>query len=372
MDDELDLPPGIWLDRVMSTTTAPDLPYGPPECRPEDHPIAVIGCGNISERHLRAYSRAGYRVVALCDIELARAEEKRDEFFPEADVHREYEAVLARDDVDIVDLPLHPEVRLQVIEDAIEAGKHVLSQKPFVLDVNEGRRLVEAARERGVKLAVNQSGRWAPHFSYLRELVDAGTIGTPSSARFAVHRNHNGIAGTPFEDLKHVILYDFGIHWFDIARYLFPSRTPERVYASVTASATQEVKPPLLGQAVVEFENAQCSMVFDGDTRYGAENRTRLIGGEGSAVCTGPHFTHQEVTLYTPEGTASPELEGGWYPTGFEGTMAELMRSIEADDEPANGAMDNLGSLELCFAAVASAEDHEPKVPGTVERLPDS
>ena len=50
--------------------------------------------------------------------------------------------------------------------------------------------------------------------------------------------------------------------------------------------------------------------------------------------------------------------------------MAELLTSIEEDREPANGARDNLESLALCFAAVASAERNKPVVPGTVRKMP--
>jgi hypothetical protein len=63
-------------------------------------------------------------------------------------------------------------------------------------------------------------------------------------------------------------------------------------------------------------------------------------------------------------------LEGSWFPDGFHGTMAELLTAIEEQREPANGARGNLHGLALCFAAVASAERHEPVVPGTVRTLP--
>jgi predicted dehydrogenase len=53
----------------------------------------------------------------------------------------------------------------------------VLSQKPFVLDLDVGERLCERAAKRGVRLAINQNGRWAPHLACMREAVIAGLIG---------------------------------------------------------------------------------------------------------------------------------------------------------------------------------------------------
>jgi hypothetical protein len=63
-------------------------------------------------------------------------------------------------------------------------------------------------------------------------------------------------------------------------------------------------------------------------------------------------------------------LRGNWFPDGFHGTMAELLRAIEEDREPANSAENNLQSLALCFAAVQSAETNQPQVPGKVRKLP--
>jgi len=72
----------------------------------------------------------------------------------------------------------------------------------------------------------------------------------------------------------------------------------------------------------------------------------------------------------TARGQASPRLQGCWFSDGFHGTMGELLSAIEEDREPENGARENLKSLALCFAAVASAERRRPVVPGTVRKMP--
>ena len=76
------------------------------------------------------------------------------------------------------------------------------------------------------------------------------------------------------------------------------------------------------------------------------------------------------MELTTAAGVARPKLVGSWFPDGFHGTMAELLASIEEQREPMNSARNNLASLALCFAAVASAERGKPVVPGTVRKLP--
>ena len=76
------------------------------------------------------------------------------------------------------------------------------------------------------------------------------------------------------------------------------------------------------------------------------------------------------MTINTARGWATPTLRGSWFPDGFHGTMGELLCAIEEDREPINSAGENLHSLALCFAAIASATDGQPKVPGEVRQLP--
>jgi len=352
------------------TIVAPPLPYRPRDPKGYRPRIALIGCGGITESHLSAYSKAGYSVLALCDLLRERAEQRRRQFFPKAQVYTDYHDVLARNDIDVVDIATHPEQRLPIIRDALLAAKHVLSQKPFVVDLSAGRRLVELARRQKVKLAVNQNGRWAPYFAYMRQAIARGLIGRVISVHLSAHWDHNWIAGTPFEKVRHIILYDFAIHWFDALSTFITDRAPTRVYASFTRSPGQQARPALLGQALIEYPDAQATLVFDGDVRFGQEYRNFIAGTQGVLASGGRELGTQQVMLHTPRGIARPKLVGNWFNDGFHGTMAELLCAIEEDREPANSAENNLRSLELCFAAVAAAETGRPQVPGKIRRPP--
>jgi predicted dehydrogenase len=349
---------------------APKLAYLPPMPRRWRPGIAVIGCGGISEFHLRAYRQAGWDVVALCNRTVGKARARQKEFFPKAEVYADYRDVLRRADVEVVDITTHPEERAAIIRDSIAAGKHVLSQKPFVTDLDVGERLVDLADRKGVKLAVNQNGRWAPHFSYMRAAIAKGLIGAPMAAHFGVHWDHNWVKGSHFEELRHLVLYDFGVHWFDMMSAFMGDRVARRVYATEARSASQKVRPPLLAQAVVEYEGAAGSVVFDADVRWGKADRTYVAGTKGVIESLGPSLTEQVVALHTAGGVARPKLTGDWFTSGFVGTMGELLSAVEAGREPANGARENLRSLALCFAACASAASGRAVVPGRVRRLP--
>jgi predicted dehydrogenase len=349
---------------------APKLHYRPRDPKRFRPGIALIGCGGITKWHLTAYRNAEYNVVALCDVVRARAEERREQFYADAFVTDSVQQVLDRDDVEVVDISTHPPERAPLIEAALRAGKHVLSQKPFVIDLDLGEQLADLADEMGVRLAVNQNARWAPHFSYIREAVRAGLLGTIDAIHCDVHWDHSWVKGTVFESIRHLILYDFGIHWFDFVTNIMHNAPVRRVYASMARSATQTIAPPLLAQAIVEFEATQATLIFDGFTRFDRLDRTFVVGNHGAIRSTGPTTEHQRVELTTVEGISRPRLKGAWFPDGFHGTMAELLSAIVEKREPTNSARNNLASLALCFAAVASAERNEPVRPGSVRRLP--
>jgi predicted dehydrogenase len=349
---------------------APKLPYRPRDPKRYRPGIAMVGCGGITKWHLTAYQNAHYNVVAFCDVVLARAEQRRDEYYPNAFVTDSVQQVLSRDDVEVVDITTHPPERAALIEMALRAGKHVLSQKPFVINLDVGERLSDVADEVGVRLAVNQNARWAPHFSYIREAVNAGLLGTIDAIHCDVHWDHSWVKGTVFESIRHLILYDFGIHWFDFVTNIMHNSPARRVYASMARSATQPIAPPLLAQAIVEFESTQATLIFDGFTQFKHLDRTLVVGNHGAVHSEGPTTEHQQVELTTASGIARPRLKGAWFPDGFHGAMAELLSAIAENREPSNSGRNNLASLALCFAAVASAERGEPVVPGSVRRLP--
>ncbi len=347
---------------------APDLPYRPPEPQNYRPRIGLIGAGGISASHLDAYRTAGWDVVAIANRTLSRAEERAAAFYPTARVTSDWREVLEDPAIDVVDITPHPAARLPMLEAALAAGKHVLSQKPFVTDLDTGARLVDLARDRGVKLAVNQNGRWAPHLAWMRAAVAAGLVGDVRAVHVSIGWDHSWIEGTDFETVEDLILYDFGIHWFDFLVSLTGDRL-RSVLATTAQARGQTARPPLLAQALVRMQNGQGSLVFDGASPHGPRDRTHIVGTRGTLASEGPDLSTQTVTLTTAEGRAVPNLDGTWFNDGFRGAMGALLCAIEEDREPANGARENLDSLALCFAAVASAREGREVQIGSVRQM---
>ena len=346
------------------------IAYRPQSPRSYSPNIALIGCGGISGYHLQAYKAAGFRVTALADLNKSRAIRQRDDYFPEALATEDVEQIWRDESIEVVDITTHPAQRVELIRAALNAGKHVLSQKPFVLDLDVGLELVELAAKRERYLVVNQNGRWAPHFSYARMVATGGMIGKVFGAHMSCHWDHRWVRGTPFEDVRHLVLYDYAIHWFDMLRCFLPGCQAHRIFASTARAPGQDLKPNLLAQAVIEFDEAQATLAFDACVPAGSHERTYLSGTEGSLISQGSGNQEQRLTVNLTEGSWSPELTGKWFPDGFHGTMGELLCAIEDKRPSTIDAVDNLDSLALCFAAVASADSGLPIRPGQIRKMP--
>jgi len=346
-----------------------DLDYRPRDPKRFRPGIGIIGCGGIVASHLAGYAKGNYRVVALADPNEANLAEKA-KLVPGAQTFTDHRQLLALPDVEVCDIATHPRPRVALIRDALNAGRHVLSQKPFVLDLEVGEELVRLARRKRVKLAVNQNGRYSPAWRYSHLAIQAGLIGEVTSVHLRCHWNHDWVAERPFNRIHHVILYDFAIHWFDILTAWMGEREPRRVFASVSHAPGQRATPPLLGQALVEYEGAQATLVFDAHQTAGGEFSFFIGGTKGSIAASGPDLNSKPLELRLPDGAYRPRLDGAWFPDGFHGTMGELLCAIEERREPWNNAKDNLRSLRTCFAACLSADRGKPVDPRTVKRLP--
>ena len=353
---------GLSPEKEISTISAPLVQYLPPKPKDYNPKIAVIGTGGISEYHLKAYQKCGFQVVALANRTEGKAKSLRDKYFPEASVHKDFQEILTVDEIEIIDVTPHPSDRLPILYDCLNAGKHVLSQKPFVLDLEEGKKLADLADRNKRRIAVNQNGRWAPHFSYIRNAIEQGIIGEVTSINFSLQWDQTWIKGIPsFEKMDNLILFDFAIHWFDITACMMKTQNPEKIYASRVRHSKQSYRPPALASVIIDYPKTQVSMSFNAHCTQGEEDTTTVVGTKGTLRSRGSGLNDQSIIeVHLREGSVKIPLKGCWFESGFQGAMSELLCAIEEDRDPYHSARNNLRSLELCFAANESAELGKP------------
>ncbi len=156
--------------------------------------VAVIGCGNIAHPHFAGWNRleqAGQaRLVAACDNDLARAQEAARRYGAAATA-TDFEEVVRRPEVQAVDICLPHHLHLPAILAAARAGKHVLCEKPLVLNLEEAQQAIRACHEAGVVLMTANRDRFEPHARAVRQIVEAGLLGTVNLVleRHMLHKN---------------------------------------------------------------------------------------------------------------------------------------------------------------------------------------
>ena len=140
--------------------------------------FGIIGCkmGLSHALGLRACNRG--RLVAICDTNeeiLTRAMETLG--LEAENCYSDYNDLLKRDDIDVVIVATPDFLHLEHVVATLEAGKHVLCEKPMAMTIEECKEMIEASERTGKKLMVGQICRYAPGFMKAKEIIDRGDIG---------------------------------------------------------------------------------------------------------------------------------------------------------------------------------------------------
>src|SRR5262245_4017651 len=142
-----------------------------------DISIGVIGCGHWGPNHIRVFSSLpGSTVAAIADPDPRRLQSARQSH-PAVRRLADHRELLAQDSVDAVVVAAPTRMHYQIARDALEAGKHVLVEKPLCLTTLEGEELVRLARQRDVVLMVGQVFLFHNGLLKVKELLDAGEPG---------------------------------------------------------------------------------------------------------------------------------------------------------------------------------------------------
>ncbi len=186
--------------------------------------VAVIGAGAIGREHVESFQKhPAARVVALVETSAKRGREIAGRF-KVPDLYTDYRGVLARADIDVVSIALPNYLHALVALAALQAGKHVMLDKPMTTNARDAARLVAEARRRRRLLMVGQNQRFAPAVQTLKRLVDRGVLGEVYHAK-AVWLRRAGIPriGSWFTQRKFAgggCAYDIGVHVLDQTLYL--------------------------------------------------------------------------------------------------------------------------------------------------------
>ena len=138
--------------------------------------FGLIGCGRISVRHVQSLSDLTQaKLVAVADIIEARARRIAQEDHVEP--YTDYRRLLDRDDIDVISICTPSGLHAEMAIEAMQAGKHVLVEKPIALTMSDADRMIAAARVTKRKLSVVLQNRYNPPMQALRRVIDNNGLG---------------------------------------------------------------------------------------------------------------------------------------------------------------------------------------------------
>jgi predicted dehydrogenase len=337
--------------------------------------VAILGAGTIAQSaHLPAYAQHGVGVTGVWSRSAARTAGIRERFPFVGRVYGSAEELLADPDVRFVDLATGPEGRLAWIERAIDAGKHVLAQKPLVAtwdDLAALPAVLARADAAGVRVAVNQNGRWAPPWRLTTLLLRRGDLGEVVGVTHLLDKRLPPLVGTPFDDVDHMLLVDYLLHWVDVTRtWLETAPDGGGAVVSVRASDSRVPGQPAASKnpwsATVELTSASgatASARIAGDVVASAPSCPFWVHGTAGTVRGSVLLDSDRLSLDRVDGAVDLPLHGAWFVDGFAATLGELMCAVAEDRQPENSAADAARSVALVLAAAASADAGGAPVP---------
>lgn len=140
--------------------------------------VGVLGVGFGSVVHIPAFQSEGWDVRAIWSRRTERAREAADKHGT-GKVHEDWREIVARDDIDAIAVATPPAAHLEMTRAALEAGKHVLCEKPFALDVGQAKEMRDLAKAKGLVGMVAHEFRYAPQRAQIKALIEEGRIGRP-------------------------------------------------------------------------------------------------------------------------------------------------------------------------------------------------
>ncbi len=327
--------------------------------------IGIVGAGAIvASSHLPAYRAAGFRVGAIFDADPERARQAAAQFsIPR--VCATFEELLAAPEINIIDIAVPPDFQPAMARAAMQAGKHLLCQKPLAWTMDEARALVEESERAGVKLAVNQQMRWDPIIQATHRLVREGALGRVMNVSLDESVLTDWFQWTWIPPAPQLDLMLHSIHNIDSLRYLFgepdwvfaaTGKYPEQRERAETRSITVFSFP---GDILAHMSVAHKNWSDDQLCEWRVEGTEGIIRGRFGHLDDYPHGgpDRMEFVRRGEKSWTTIETPGRWFPDAFRGPMGSLIEAIRTGGAAETNGRDNLRTLALVHACYRSAEE---------------
>lgn len=358
---------------------------------------AVIGLG-VGGAHIEGYLKSpDTQLVAICDInpETLKARTQRYNLTDVA-TYTDSDALLTEAKPDIVSVCLPNALHKDVTIKALQAGAHVLCEKPLATTVSDARAMLRAAQQAGRRLMTAYNHRYRADVEWIRDLIQAGRLGRIYAVD-AWWRRETGIPGSGWFGKKEMAgggaLIDLGVHMLDMALYLMGFPRVITVNGSISSNFGSRGLKVWSMRGVNTFDPSKFTVEdysaaflrLEGDIvmtlraswaehRQPGEDLIRLEiqGTEGTALLTVPNYTRQDTVRFFTEIGGKPTVvipnlkwDGDY---GHEALIADVVRAlVRGEPSPADGVHGFVGVQVLEAVYQASRTGREVVLSGTDE-----
>ena len=335
----------------MNTAPIDSSKHSLQQCWPfptRPRPIVLIGAGGIvNDAHLPAYSNAQLQVCGIFDICQARSRQTSERYcIPH--VYTTLEEALKAEDV-VFDVAVPPD-RLNAVLDQMPTGATVLMQKPMGTSLDEAQRIAAVCREKTLIAAVNFQLRFSPMMLAIGDMIRRDWLG--KIIDIDVHLNYR----EPWElfpflqHQKRVEMMIVSIHYFDWIRSI--AGEPNGVYArSIPHPSFPEIEATRTS-AILDYGNQmRCCLSLNGTWGFRPKHEKctiRIEGTKGAAIVelgcliNYPAGSPDRLEFITAgQDWQAVPLRGSWFPDAFLGTMSNLQRFSDGEDECLHTSVDD-------------------------------
>lgn len=329
--------------------------------------VAVIGCGSIAQhRHLIEYkAHTAVKIIAVCDIVEARANETAKKY--DATAYTDYQVLLEKEKPDLVSVCLPNYLHAPVSVAALNAGAHVLCEKPMAISLEEADQMIEAAHRNGKKLMIGHNQRFVASHEKARALIAAGEIGKVYSFRTAF--GHGGPEGWSIDGADSWFfkkdqafigaMGDLGVHKADLIRYILGEELVD-VAAFIESSAKENSSVDDNAAFILRTESGVIGTLAASWAYNAKEDNSTVIYGEKGTIRLEDdpdyglivNYANGENTFYELGQIQSNE-DGGQTNTHV---IEHFVDAVLKDQEPLVNGIEGKRSLAVIIAALKSNE----------------
>ncbi len=329
-----------------------------------EYGFGLIGCGRIARNHLQAIaSLDNAQLVAVCDIEDARLTETKEQYG--CRTYGDYREMLKDRDIDIVNICTPSGIHARMAIDAMNAGKHVLVEKPMAMSLQEANAMIKAAEKNRVQLGVVHQNRFNKAIVKLRRVLEEGRFGKLTHGAITVrwHRDKNYYDQAPWRGTwaqDGGCLMNQSIHNIDLLQWMMGS--VESVFA-YTATNARQIEGEDAAVAVLKFKNGVFATIEASTTVYprNLEETLHIFGTTGTAGIGGVAVNKIEVWRFADVDEAAVLADQDKEPPNVYGfghydIIKDFIDAVDSGRPPAVPGPEGCKALEIILAIYHSAK----------------